>query len=89
MIAAATVDTSVLSNGNVQEVLAVVVAILIGALAWLVRVYLADRTSLENRNSELLLTHSEKLEELHGKTLDIALQTQKAILKLGETQDEP
>ena len=89
MIAAATVDTSVLSNGNVQEVLAVVVAILIGALALLVRVYLADRTSLEKRNSELLLTHSEKLEELHGKTLDIALQTQKAILKLGETQDEP
>ena len=54
MIAAATVDTSVLSNGNVQEVLAVVVAILIGSLAWLVKVYLADRTSLEKRNSELL-----------------------------------
>tara|TARA_Y100001938_G_C7892604_1_gene330492 strand:+ start:313 stop:582 length:270 start_codon:yes stop_codon:yes gene_type:complete len=89
MSAVAQVDTTVLSNGNVQEVLAVVVAILIGALAWLVRIYLADRTSLEKRNSELLLTHSEKLEELHSKTLEIALKTQKAILKLGETHDEP
>ena len=83
------VDTSILSNGNVQEVLAVVVVFLLAALAWLVKIYLADRTTLEKRNSELLSTHNQKLEELHGKTLEIALKTQKAILKLGETQDEP
>ena len=81
------VDPGILSDGNVQEVLAVVIALLLAALAWLVKIYLADRTNLEKRNSELLLTHSKKLEELHGKTLEIALKTQKAILKLGETQD--
>lgn len=83
----AEVDTSVLSDGNVQEVLAVIVLLLLGALAWLVKIYLSDRTELEKRNSELLSLHSQKLEDLHGRTLEIALKTQKAILKLGETQD--
>ena len=84
----AAVDTGVLSDGNVQEVLAVIVLLLLGALAWLVKIYLADRTTLEKRNSELLSLHSQKLEDLHGKTLEIALKTQSAILKLGETQDD-
>jgi len=83
----ADVDTSVLSDGNVQEILALIVILLLTALAWLVKIYLADRTGLEKRNSELLSQHSEKLEDLHGKTLEIALKTQKAILKLGETTD--
>ena len=81
------IDTSVLHNGNVQEVLAVVLLLLFAALTWLTKVYLTDRTRLEHRNSELLSLHAAKLEELHGKTLEIALKTQKAILKLGETQD--
>tara|TARA_Y100000310_G_C20489826_1_gene718636 strand:- start:637 stop:906 length:270 start_codon:yes stop_codon:yes gene_type:complete len=88
MIFAQAVDPSLLSNGNVQEVLAVIVAMLFAALAWVVRTYLVDRTRLEKRNSELLSLHAQKLEELHGRTLEIALKTQKAILKLGEPNEE-
>ena len=89
MMLAEVVDTSVLSNGNVQEVLAVVLLLLFAAFTWLTKVYLTDRNRLEQRNSELLSDHAKKLEQLHGKTLEIALKTQKAILKLGETQDDP
>ena len=89
MTLAQAVDPTVLSSGTAQEILAVVVAMLLASLAWVVRTYLADRTRLEKRNSELLSLHAQKLEELHGRTLEIALKTQKAILKLGEPNEEP
>jgi len=67
-----TVDA--LSSGGVQQILAAVIGLLIGALVWIVRLHLKERAAWER-----------KLEDLHEKTLGIALKVQQTIITLGET----
>ena len=64
--------TEALSRGGAQEILAAVVGLLIGALVWIVRLHLKERAAWERR-----------LEELHEKTLGIALSVQQTIIRLG------
>ena len=82
------VDTQALASGTAQEVLAFVVAALLAALLFTVRLYLKDRAAWEKTHRELLKLHAGKLEDLHRTTLDIALKSQRAILALGDIQDE-
>lgn len=85
---AALPDTQALSSGTAQEVLAFVVAGLMASVAFTVRLYLKDRAQWESTHRDLLTTHAAKLEDLHRTTLDIALKSQRAILALGELDDE-
>ena len=66
-----------LSSGTAQEILAVAVGLLIAALTWLIRLHLKERSAWER-----------KLEELHDKTLGIALKVQETIIRLGESQED-
>jgi len=81
-------DPEVLSSGGAQEILAILVAALFAALAAVVKVYLSDRGKWDEKYSSHVTEHTKKLEELHKQTLDIALKTQQAILKLGESDEQ-